>query len=99
MTVGSAGNKKGRAEFAPRGEIPNPALWNTLLRRFFYGLAAATTARRTLRGRFANQFGNPDGRDEFLCAVIVEIDRCPVGVGFSHNPKSVLIVANGLPLD
>jgi hypothetical protein len=48
--------------------------------RFLGGFAAAAAASGRLSGSFADEFSGPDGGDEFLYAVIVEIDRRAIGV-------------------
>ena len=69
------------------------------LRRFFRRLAAAAALGRAFRGSFAHQFGGPDGGDEFLHAVIIEIDGGAFVVGFGDDAHAVLLVTNGLSFD
>ena len=47
---------------------------------FLGGFAAAAAAGGGLSGSFADEFGGPDGSDEFFYAVIVKIDRGAIGV-------------------
>jgi hypothetical protein len=83
----------------PCGGFPRPAHWNLTLGSFLDGLPASTTSRGALRRRFANQLGAPDGSDEFLGSVIVEINRRAVVIGLGHNSQPVLVMANGLALN
>jgi hypothetical protein len=112
LTYISPGNKKGQdgiclaakflpcpLDFAARRNAKRDASILRLLRSFLDGLAAAAAARGALRGRLANEFGNPNGRDEFLGAVIVEINRGAIGIGLGHNAETVLVVADRLPLN
>ncbi len=64
----------------------------------FYGFASPAAAHRPVRRRFPDQFGNPNGRDEFLHAVVIEIDRCAFSIGFCDRAKTILIVADRLTL-
>jgi hypothetical protein len=47
---------------------------------FLRGFAAAAAAGGGLSGSFADEFGGPDGSDELLYAVIVEINRGSISV-------------------
>jgi hypothetical protein len=47
---------------------------------FLRGFAAAAAAGGGLSGSFADEFGGPDGSDEFFYAVIVKINRGSISI-------------------
>jgi hypothetical protein len=72
---------------------------NELRGGFLCGLATAAAARGRLSGGLADQFRGPDGRDEPLDAVIIEIDCGTFGVRFGDDSHAVLLVPNRLPFN
>jgi hypothetical protein len=66
---------------------------------FFGTFAPTASLGGALGGRFADQLGNPNGGDEFLDAVVIEVDAGALGVGFGDDACAVLLVTNGLTLD
>jgi hypothetical protein len=81
------------AEYVP---LQQPAARLQLL-GFLGGLAPAATLGWALRGGLTNQFRAPNRSNEFLQAVIVEIDGGSIVVGFRDDAHAVLIVTDGLP--
>ncbi len=61
-------------------------------------LSASAAARRTFGGSPTNHFRGPEGGDEFLHAVIVELDCSPLRIGFGYGPDPILLVSDRLPL-
>jgi hypothetical protein len=66
------------------------------MRLLFYAFTAAAAAHGPIRGRFTDQLGAPDGRDELLHAMVVELDRGAIRVRICDRTKAILTVANGL---
>lgn len=96
--VGTVRGIRNARAFVPRGRTRRRPK-DKLRGDFFCGLAAAAAARGRLSGWLADQFRGPDGRDELLEAVIIEIDGGAFGVRFGHDAHSVLLVPNRLPFD
>lgn len=66
---------------------------------FFCGFAPAATFGGALGGRLADQLGDPDGSDELLHAMVIEVNAGAFGVGLGDDTGAVLIMTNGLSLD
>lgn len=69
-----------------------------LLRDLLRSFSASAALRRAIGGRLPNQFRTPNGSDEFLQAVIVEVNRGSLSVGLSHGAYPILFVPDGLAL-
>lgn len=89
----------GASRQAFRPEAVDFSSWDArrrVLCRCFLRLAAAATARGRLSGRLADQFGVPNGCNELLDTVIIEIDGRPLVVGFGDHASPVLFVLDCL---
>jgi hypothetical protein len=64
----------------------------------FYGFAPTAATHRPVRRGLSDQFGAPDGRDEFLHSMVVKLNGRSLRVRICDRAKAVLNVANGLTL-